>query len=129
MKIFTHPQVTIDQRSFNDEPCLYVKFRGKLDNDTADHACNSWGPLVQNSSLENFVLIWDCSEMTGFENSARSTWQDCLKASKHKVSFVVLISGNILIRSAGKLMLNLLGISCVLLRKRSALGNLAKEHY
>ena len=129
MKIFTHPQITIDQRSFNDDPCLYIKFRGKLDNTSAQKACNEWGALLQNSSLEKFVIVWDCTDMTGFENSARNTWQECLTQSKHKISFVVLISGNIVIRSAGKLMLKLLGINCVLLRKREALSNLAKEHY
>jgi len=47
-------------------------------------------------------MIWDCTEMKGYDSDARETWQKFFDGIKAKIDVVHLVSDNIVYRAAAR---------------------------
>ncbi|RED93405.1 hypothetical protein [Marinoscillum furvescens] len=106
------PEISIQKIETRDQPCLRFTFRNKFTEQAAIAGTKVWNEELNKHPECTYQFIWDCTEMTGFEISARREWYKYMAIHKHRISRVTTISGNIMIRSAAKVMLELFGIPC-----------------
>ncbi len=90
---------------------LVFKFIGKFTEEASIEGTRVWKKeFDENPDIEDWVLIWDCLEMTGFEISARKEWYKYLKDSNPRIEFVVIAAKNVLIRGAARVMMDFFGL-------------------
>lgn len=106
------PEISIQKIKTQDQPCLRFTFRGKFTERASVEGTKVWNEELNKHPEATYQFIWDCTEMTGFEMAARREWYKYMAIHKHRISGVTTISGNIMIRSAAKVMLELFGIPC-----------------
>ncbi len=94
---------------------LYFKFKGKFSESASVDGTRAWSEEME-SSNNNYTFIWDCTDMSGFDPSARSEWYKSMKMYKSRISEVTIISSNILIRGAARVMMELFGIKATIVR-------------
>ena len=101
--------------------CIYFKFKGKFTEQTALAGTKAWSTFMNENPDKSYEFVWDCKEMNGFEISARKAWYNTMSAYKDRISKVYVISPNIMIRSAAKVMLQFFGINSVIGRSEEEL--------
>ena len=84
---------------------LYFKFKGKFTEETSIAGSKAWASFLNERPNEKIEFVWDCEEMTGFEINARKEWYETMKGYKDQIKMVYVISNNLMIRSAAKVML------------------------
>lgn len=94
---------------------LYFKFKGKFSEAASINGTRAWSEEME-SSNNNYTFIWDCTDMSGFDPSARSEWYKSMKMYKPRITEVTIISNNILIRGAARVMMELFGIKANIVR-------------
>lgn len=94
---------------------LFFKFKGKFTELASQTGARAWSEEME-SSNNNYTFIWDCTDMSGFEPSARSEWYKSIKLYKPRISHVTIIASNILIRGAARVMMELFGIPAKIVR-------------
>ena len=87
----------------SNSECLRFTFIGELKADDAETAVEEWKKLFENLGDEKLSLIWDCLQMTGFENKARVIWQQAMKELKGNIDMVWLITTSNVIKAGAKL--------------------------
>lgn len=125
--VFVSNQLSIKLRTYLGEPCLYFTFRGKFTKDVSQLASESWGKQFEDNPEKSCAFIWDCMEMTGFEIAARTVWYEMMSKHKSRISKVIVISDNIMIRGAARVMMNLFGVSSTIFKSREAYENIASN--
>lgn len=83
---------------------LIFNFKGKFTEAASIEACEAWCRVTRNSPSTSFVVVWKCDDMTGFEQGAKKSWMECLAKNEDQTEDILLISDNILIRGAARLM-------------------------
>ena len=83
---------------------LHFQFRGTFDLDQSLSAVEQWKKRCNEQPDVKFVHIWDCQQMSGFDMKARNAWLDQLRSKKDATERIILVSENIFIRGAGRLM-------------------------
>ncbi|SHJ89466.1 hypothetical protein SAMN04488028_10252 [Reichenbachiella agariperforans] len=94
---------------------LYFRFKGKFTKQESTAGSRAWSEELE-SSNNSYRFIWDCSEMTGFEPSARTEWYKSMKLYKGRISDVTVISSSILIRGAARVMLEMFGLKSYIVK-------------
>lgn len=95
----------IEMLEINDEDCLKFCFSGKLTKEDAVEGISYWEDIFDSiPEGEKTKIIWDCKEMTGFENSARVEWQHAVKKLKTKIDVIWLIANSKVIKAGAKVM-------------------------
>jgi hypothetical protein len=97
------PNPQISWRTLNDKECLYFTFKGTLTKNDATSAIGLWKSFLETKNGMQ-IHIWNCTEMKGYEPSARSIWQDAIKDLKHSIEAVWLISDSAIIRTGASIM-------------------------
>ena len=87
----------------SNNECLRFKFTGRLNAEDAELAVKEWKKLFENLGDEKLSLIWDCSEMKGFETKARNIWQQAMKDLNKNIDTVWLITTSSFIKAGAKL--------------------------
>jgi len=83
---------------------LHFTFKGKFNEDASVAATAKWRQVCDENPDQAYVHIWECSQMTGFDQKAKSLWMEHMKKYAKQMDKIILISENILIRGAARLM-------------------------
>lgn len=98
----------VNWKIINDEKCLYFKFYGVLRLDEAEKAIKRWNKLIDREehnrgSIDDVLLVWDCSEMKNYETNARIVWQQNLKKQGRKITIVWLITKSPIVQAGAEI--------------------------
>ncbi len=100
-----------------DNHCLHFIFKGKFSKEDSVKGVDTWRHEFEKHDLvADWTIIWNCEEMTGFEMAARKEWYNYLKESNYRIGSVIVISKNIIIRGAARVMLEFFGIKSEIVR-------------
>lgn len=115
--IYNSPELAISYGQPEDNQLVLIfAFKGKFTEATSSAAASIWKREFDKYPRQKFNLIWDCTDMNGFEIGARKNWYQILSMYKRQINHVSTLSTNIMIRSAARVMLELYGISNTSLR-------------
>jgi|GEM_PF-3528697 len=89
---------------------LIFFFRGKFSERTSKEAAKVWSTVFEEDQKQQYHIVWDCTEMKGFEINARKQWYELLSKYRPQIAHVTTICSSIMIRSAAKVMLQLYNI-------------------
>ncbi|SHJ61751.1 hypothetical protein SAMN04488028_101687 [Reichenbachiella agariperforans] len=88
------------------ENCLLFKFKNKFTEEASEKACSFWEREFEKRDVDHkMTLVWDCTEMSGFELNAQKRWVKCMNKHVSQIERVTVISDNIVIRGAARLIL------------------------
>ena len=115
---FVSPELTIKEIKHLESPrkALHFQFTGKFTKDTSVSGSAAWTEFMNEHPTKEFEFVWDCTDMTGFEISARKEWYSAMQGYKHRIKQAYVISDKIMIRSAAKVMLQFFGIPAKIYR-------------
>ena len=122
---FSHPRIEIRIAPEFGLNCIYFVFKGKFTQDASEQATSNWSGLFDSNPDTSYSFIWDCSQMSGFEPSARTIWYEAMKKHKTRISHVAIISPNILIRGAARVMMEVFGVKSKIVKSLDELKELA----
>ena len=99
-------EVNVAVKKFNQDGKTYLHFlfRNKFDLESAKEATTLWNECCQNQPNQKFIHIWDCQQMTGFDKAAKDLWMEYLKKYEGQTEKIQLVSDNIIIRGAARIM-------------------------
>ena len=122
---FIHPEIDIKVAPEFGLNCIYFSYKGKFTKDASEQATKYWSGLFESNQDTSYQFIWDCTQMSGFEPSARSIWYGAMKKHKSRINHVTIISPSILIRGAARVMMEVFGVKSRMLRSMDELKALA----
>ena len=96
--------------------CLHFSFKGKFTEEASISATQSLSAEFDSNPSITYSFLWDCMKMEGFEIAARKEWYRCMKIYKKRISKVCVVSDNILIRGAARVMLQFFGIPSAIVK-------------
>lgn len=108
--ILASPNVDIRIEPEIAKNCLYFTFKGKFTEEASTVSTEAWARFMDQHPSESFTFVWDCMEMSGFEMNARKKWYENMKSYTGRIEYIHVISKNILIRGAARVMLEFFGI-------------------
>lgn len=88
----------VEWRKINGKRCLFLHFNGHFSAEHAREAVSTLGPMIKNEQGA-LCMIWECTNMEGFDMTAREHWQVFMKGIKSKIEKIHLVSDRLLIRS------------------------------
>jgi hypothetical protein len=83
--------------------CLNFIFVGEFKEKDALEAIEEWKSMFKDLEGTKVSLVWDCLNMTGFENGARVAWQKAMKEMRDQIDTVWLITTSSIIKAGAKL--------------------------
>ena len=86
--------VYIKWETLEDKKCLTFKFQGKLTAQVAQEALLQWNEEFEKDKEGGVCMLWDCTNMTGWDMSSRIQWQKALKKHKMRISRIWIISNS-----------------------------------
>lgn len=104
--IFSSEQLDILATKYDGKKYLRFNFFGKFTKNVCESACAVWTDEL-NSNGDYYCFIWDCSKMDGFEIAAKNHWYSAVKGHENRISKVTVISDNVIVRGAARLMLKM----------------------
>lgn len=98
----------VNWKIINNEKYLYFKFEGVLRLDGAKKAIKRWNTLIEREelkgeSVDDMLIVWDCSEMKNYETNARIAWQQNLKEQGKKIGIIWLITKSPIIQAGAEM--------------------------
>lgn len=125
---FVSPQLTIKEAKnlASNRKALYFRFVGKFTKDASVSGSQAWTQFMDEHQSTEFEFVWDCTEMSGFEISARKEWYNAMQGYKHRIKQAHVISNQLMIRSAAKVMLQFFGIPANIYRTEEELHKAVK---
>lgn len=90
--------------SQNGRSYLHFTFNGKFTTELSIDAIEEWKSHCEANSSEKFIHIWDCQNMSGFDKKAKDLWMEQMDSLFNQTERIILISDNIIIRGAARLM-------------------------
>ncbi len=118
---FTSSQLEIKENPQLGLNCLHFKFKGKFTVQTSVEGTRAWAEEFDANPNTEYCMLWDCSEMDGFEVAARKEWYACMTKYKHRIKEVNVIAKNLIIRGAAKVMLEFFGLKSRVVRSMDEL--------
>lgn len=113
---YSHSKIEIKTSPEFGLNCIHFVFKDKFTQDASDGATKYWSGLFDENPSSSYSFIWDCSQMSGFEPSARTIWYAAMKKHKNRIEHVTIISPSILIRGAARVMMEVFGVKSKMLR-------------
>jgi hypothetical protein len=101
--------VVISEATRNGKMYIEFDFHGYLDHPSAVNGIAIWKKLMAGEAKKD--LIYNCTEMTGFDSTSRQMWQLAMKELKPRIGNIWMISTNRFILAAAKTMSLLAGFS------------------
>jgi hypothetical protein len=102
-------RVDIAETSLLGKSFIQFDFVGYLDHPSAVSGVDHWKMIMMGSEKKD--LIFNCTNMTGFDTTSRQMWQATMKELKQKIGHIWIISTNQFILAAAKTMGLLSGFS------------------
>jgi hypothetical protein len=103
---------TIEWRDLRNRRCLFLRFEGHLSSEDAQRAITTLSSMVGKHEGK-LTMVWECTQMGGFDTEAREAWQVFIKSIKLKIEAIHLISNNVAIRSGARVVGIFAGIKVV----------------
>jgi hypothetical protein len=100
----TQNSVNIEICDFFDKDCLKFVFIGNFTEIIAKQTCEEWKMILGDVKNGKIDMIWECTEMTGYDTQARIIWQQLLKEYKSKIGTIWVITNSTLIKAGLKLL-------------------------
>ncbi len=107
--IDTLNDVVISETTRDGKLYIQFDFHGYLDHPAAVKGIEIWKSLMTDNLKKD--LIYNCTEMTGFDSTSRQMWQATMKEFKPRIGNIWMISTNRFILAAAKTMSILAGFS------------------
>ena len=125
---FVSPQLNIKEikQLESNRKALHFQFIGKFTKETSVAGSNAWTQFMNEHPAKEFEFVWDCTDMTGFEISARKEWYKAMQSYKHRIKKAYVVSSQLMIRSAAKVMLQFFGIPANIYRTEDELPKAVK---
>jgi hypothetical protein len=105
----TQNDVAISETNRNGKMYIQFDFHGYLDHPSAVKGIEIWRKFMAGDGKKD--LIYNCSEMSGFDSTSRQMWQATMKEFKPQIGNIWMISENRFILAAAKTMGLLAGFS------------------
>ena len=121
---FVHPKISIRLAPEVSNNCIWFDFKDKFTLDASVRATQYWSGLFESNPEVSYDFIWECSEMSGFEPSARKEWYRAMQLYKSRISHITIISPHFLIRGAARVMMEVFGIKSRMLKSKEELMSL-----
>lgn len=102
-------EVVITEITRGNNTYIRFDFKGYLDHPAAVKGIEVWKNLMTGQSKKD--LIYNCTDMTGFDTTSRQMWQTTMKELKPRIGNIWMISTNRFILAAAKTMGLLTGFS------------------
>ncbi|MEQ9467453.1 MAG: hypothetical protein RLN88_08580 [Ekhidna sp.] len=102
--VLKEESVEIKRFQDNGKDFLHFGFKNKFSEDMSLKATDIWAKFCDDNPSKRFIHIWDCQSMTGFDNSAKKRWMDHLDKYSGQTEKIILVSDNIIIRGAARIM-------------------------
>jgi hypothetical protein len=97
--------VNIDWISINEKSYLQFTFEGHLSESMADQAIVQWKDELNKFQEETKTdIIYQCTNMTGFDTNARRNWQNAMSELRNQLGEIWIVSCNIFILTAARTM-------------------------
>lgn len=103
-QLLTEENVSIEVFEKSGETYLHFIFKNKFDLVSAQKATKVWSDFSKKDANSKMTHIWDCQSMHGFDNSAKNLWMEHLNDDRYKPGKIYLVSNNIMIRGAARIM-------------------------
>jgi hypothetical protein len=113
---YSSPELEITDRFETCPDCLYFKFKNKFTETASIAGAKFWNSICDGHPDQNYSIIWDTTEMSGFEIKARTEWYSTMKRNKHQIQNITVISSSVIIRSAARVMLEFFNVKYRMLR-------------
>ncbi|MEO9872075.1 hypothetical protein [Ekhidna sp.] len=97
-------EVAIQTFYQNGKNYIHFIFKDKFTYDSSVTATEAWKEYCDKSPGKNFVHIWDCQNMQGFDKKAKDLWMEYMDSYIGQTEKIILVSDNILIRGAARIM-------------------------
>lgn len=101
--------------------CFYFKFKGKFTEDASIAGGKAWDLAFETTPNIECHLIWDGSEMSGFEIGAREEWYRAINRNRKKIGEITVISNSVFVRGTARVMLEYFNIDHKMLKSFSEL--------
>jgi len=88
----------------NGKDYLHFTFKNKFTEHASEIATKEWSDCCKRNPEKKFVHIWDCQSMSGFDKKAKDLWMEHMKKLNDQTDRIILVSDNILIRGAARIM-------------------------
>lgn len=121
---FVHPKIKIRLAPEMGSHIIWFDFKDKFTLDASVRATQYWSSLFENEPHTSYNFIWECTEMSGFEPSARKEWYRAMQLYKDRIAHITIISPHFLIRGAAKVMMEVFGIKSTMLKTKNELTEL-----
>lgn len=102
--VFTDENVAFKSFYESGKNFLHFTFKNKFTYDSSIMATNAWKDYCDKNPSKKFVHIWDCQSMHGFDKTAKDLWMQYLDRYHGQTEKIVLVSDNIVIRGAARIM-------------------------
>ena len=118
---FSSNQLEIKENPELGLNCLHFKFKGKFTEETSIQGTQAWAKEFEANPDTQYCMLWDCSQMTGFEPAARKEWYLHMTKYKDRIKEVNVVAKNLIIRGAAKVMLEFFGLKSRVVRSMDEL--------
>ena len=92
----------------DDAGWVRARFTGKL---TTSGGSDSADEFLAVLGQDAAPVVFDISEMDGYESGARSAWQQALWPHRRKIQSITLVGGNAITRMGGQILGLALGVA------------------
>lgn len=91
---------TMAWRVVQGKRCLHLRFEGRFTLEDCREALRTLAGRFREEDPP-ITMVWECTEMTGFDTQAREAWGRFLRANRYKIAAIHLIADKVLIRTGG----------------------------
>ncbi|MEQ9403994.1 MAG: hypothetical protein RIM99_10430 [Cyclobacteriaceae bacterium] len=102
--LLSSPDVEVKVEFLNNTECLVFEFRGHFSREVCENATKAWKNYFDEQMKNEFVIVWDCLQMDGFDYDAKNEWAETLSKYADRIRTINVISSSVLIRGAARLM-------------------------
>lgn len=100
-----HNDLDIFWKECNGWNCLVFKFNGKLTAKNAASAIERWEKELDEYEAADARIIWECTNMTGWEPKARRMWQKTLQKNKMRIARIWVVTNSAKIKAGAQIMM------------------------
>jgi len=95
---------------------VIMTFDGRL---SAEDGRGSATAFIERCKAERIDIVWDVSNMRGYDSEARRAWQDALLPHRHRFRTITVIGGTALVRMGASAVALMLGMTCGFVKTRA----------
>ncbi|MEO9964826.1 MAG: hypothetical protein ABJF11_03505 [Reichenbachiella sp.] len=107
------------------EHVIEFVFKEHFTREASQKGAEIWKSIFDRNPTIQYILVWNCEAMSGFDPGARKEWYQCIKLYKNRIDLIHVVARHLIIRGAAKVMLEVFGIKSNMVRSYDELLELA----